>query len=160
MTSAFELWGDLSKELNHQILEAAYVHEKRLYRHAVQDLSGALRKRPQLILEIPRGQRHELFQPLLALPHFDTLGYNLVINWLGTCCTAMLVDFLDAAGVAHNGKGTAEEFPESVPVARLEKACTLLYGKYPPEQVTLYLKLFPNITGAVWEGLEKQVRKA
>ena len=159
MIHAFELWGDLSKELNHQILQAAYLNEKRLYRHAVQELSGALRKRPQVILEIPRDQRHELFKPLLALPHFDTLGHNLIINWLGSVHTDMLVDFLDAAGVSHNGKGTAEEFPESVPAAKLEKACALLYGKYPAEEVTLYLKLFPNITGTSWSGLDKQIRK-
>ena len=155
--SAFEVWSTLSEELNHEILQAAYLHEKRLYRHAVQDLSQALHKRPQAILEVPRSLRHELFRPMLGLPHFDTLGHNLVINWLGTTKTAMLIDFLDGVGVAHDDKGCAEEFPETVSSGKLEKACDALYKKYPAEEVSLYLNLFPNITGTSW-GLEKFIR--
>ncbi len=156
---AFEIWNTLSKELNHEILQAAYLHEKRLYRQVVEDLSEALRKRPQAILEIPRETRHELFKPLLALPQFNTLGSNLIIQWLGSTHTPMLALFLDTVGVAHDGKGCAESFPKDVEPARLEKACAALYEKYPPEQVSLYLHLFPAITGTAWAGMEKHIQK-
>jgi hypothetical protein len=154
---AFEIWSKLSKELNHEILEVACLNEKRLYRHAVQDLSEALRRRPQMILELPRTARHELFQPLLGLPQYDVLGHNLIINWLRVEGESMLVTFLDEVGVGHDGHGCADEFPESMDAAKVEKACKALYEKFPAEKVSLYLQVFPNITGVDW-GVEKFIK--
>jgi hypothetical protein len=155
---AFEIWPKLSKELNHEILEVACLNEKKLYRHAVQDMSAMLRKRPQVILELPRATRHELFQPLLGMPQFDVLGHNLVINWLRISGEPMLVAFLDGVGLKHDGHGCAEEFPESVDASKVEQACKSLYDKFPAEKVGVYLQLFPNITGVDW-GTEKFVKK-
>ncbi|MDR1146087.1 MAG: hypothetical protein LBK71_08140 [Verrucomicrobiales bacterium] len=154
---AFEIWPKLSKELNHEILETACLHEKRLYRHTVQDLSEAMRKRMPAVLELPRATRHELFQPLLGWSKFDVLGHNLVINWLRVAGEPMMVAFLDAVEVRHDGRGCTENFPATVAAAKLATACQLLYEKFPAEKVTLYLQLFPNISGVRW-GLEQHLK--
>jgi hypothetical protein len=154
---AFEIWPKLSKELNHEILEAAYLSGKPLYRHAVQELSEVLRKRPQVVLGLPRAARHELFLPLLGLPQFDVLGSNLAINWLRASGVPMLAAFLDEVGVEHDGRGCSENFPGSVDAARVERACMALYGRFPAEKVSFYLQLFPRITGTRW-GVERFAR--
>ncbi|MDR2462434.1 MAG: hypothetical protein LBD30_01485 [Verrucomicrobiales bacterium] len=156
---AFELWAGLSKELNHEIFEAACLNEKRLYRHAVEELSEGLRRRPQVVLELPRAARHELFQPLMGLRQFDTLGFNLVINWLRKKYEPLLVRFMDGVGAEHDGHGCAEVFPQKVPAAKLERACQSLYEQFPEEAVTFYLRLFSNITGTDW-GVEQFVKTA
>ena len=148
----------LSKELNHEILEVACLNEKRLYRHAVQDLSEVLRKRPQIILELPRVARHELFRPLLGLPQFDLLAGNLVVNWLRVSGEPMMVAFLDELGIAHDGHGCVEVFPAEVEEQRVAAACGMLYERFDAEQVGLYLRLFAGISGVDW-GVERLVRE-
>lgn len=153
-----ELWSGLSPELNHEILEAAYEGEKKLYRRVVQDLGAHLRRRPNLLLNMPRAQRHQLFLPLLGLPQCDLLAQNLVMHWLGSTQTPMLIRFLDLSGVAHDGQGFAEEFPQAVPDPKLKTAVETLYAEFDPEKVSLYLRLFPSLTGAAWENLGPLVR--
>ncbi|MDR1191731.1 MAG: hypothetical protein LBK60_08755 [Verrucomicrobiales bacterium] len=158
---AYEIWPGLSEALNHELLEAACLRDKRLYRKAVQDLGAALHKRAHQLLELPRAARHELLRAPLGLAKFDTLGYNLIINWLRGAGEPMLVMFLDGLGIAHDGHGCAEKFPEALADARLEQACRVLYERFPAEQATLYLRVFPNITGVAWGvEVEKFVRPA
>jgi len=155
---AYQVWTTLPGPLNHEIWQSVYLQDKKLYRLAVQDMAEALRKRPQALLELPREARHELFRPLMGLPQFDVLGHNLVIKWLGSTRQAMLVDFLDALGIPHDGNGCAEQFPETMTVARLKKAIAALYAKHDAPAVSLYLHLFPSICGVNWPGLADHIQ--
>ena len=147
----YELWTTLSPALNHEILDAAYRHDKRLYREVVREAGEALRKREQLLLEMPRAERHELFRPLLGTPGFSTQDNNLVINWLRRDGVPMMALFLDTLGIPHDGEGCVERFPESVDEARLTKACATLYEKFPADRVSFYLRLFPGLSGTEWK---------
>jgi hypothetical protein len=155
-----ELWSGLSPELNHEILESAYEGEKKLYRRVVQDLGAHLRKRPNLLLNLPRAERHQLFKPLLGMPHCDLLAQNLIMHWLGSTQSPLLVRFLDLTGVEHDGEGFAESFPELVEDARLKKAVETLYTEFDAEKVSLYLALFPSLTGAPWDNLAPLIRES
>jgi len=58
-----ETWSEISESLNHQIIEAAYLHDKSLYRRLNQEMAKGLRKRTKGVLEMPRAQRHALYRP-------------------------------------------------------------------------------------------------
>jgi hypothetical protein len=155
---AFEAWKEVTPRLNHEVLEAAYAHEKKLYRRLVQEMAQNLRKRPQMLLDMPRAERHVLFHTLLALPHFDLLAQNLIILWLSKTQVPMMTAFLDALGISHDGKGCAEKFPDQVETERLRAAVDGLYSTFPPDAVGLYLRVMDRISGVDWPELPGLVR--
>jgi len=157
---AHEAWKEVTPELNHEVLEAAYVHDKKLYRRLVQEMAQNLRKRPQMVLEMPRRERHAFFYPLLQLPHFDLHAQNLVIVWLAETQAPMMAAFLDALGIAHDGKGYADGFPEAVDEARLKQAVAGLYEGFPKDAVGLYLRVLDRVSGVEWPGLPALVQAA
>lgn len=157
---AYEAWKEVTLDLNHEVLEAAYVHEKKLYRRLVQEMAQNLRKRPQMLLEMPRRERHAVFYPLLQLPHFDLTAQNLIIVWLSKTKAPMMTAFLDALGIAHDGKGYADEFPETVDEAGLKRAVEELYDKFPHDAVGLYLRVLDRVSGVAWPALPALVHSS
>lgn len=155
---AHEAFQSMPAELNHEVLDAACLNDKKLYRRLMNDMAANLRKRPQALLALPRRERHVLFQPLLGLPQFDVLAQNLVINWLAETQVALMTAFLDTVGIAHDGKGYAEAFPESVDDAKLRGAVDALYAKFPEPAVTLYLGVMDRISGVQWPNLAGLIR--
>jgi len=144
-------WGELSPELNHRILECAYLNDKTLYRKLNRELSQGLRKRPKQLLEMPRRQRHELFQPLLSIPVYLVLAQNTAINWLTHDGNELMVTFLDALEIAHDGRGCSERFPDDVDEKKLTAAMEKLMQGENPEAAAFYLSIFPDISGTRWE---------
>ncbi|MFH1066694.1 MAG: hypothetical protein V1746_02170 [bacterium] len=155
---AYEIWGELSPSLNHAVLEAAYVHQKKLYRNLVQDAAQHLHQRPQRLLETPRNERHAQFQPLLASPAFYMLSQNLLLNWLLQSESAMMAAFLDALRIAHDGQGCASDFPEKIDDTLLTDAVAKLYEKFDAEKIRFYLKTFDSVAGVNWPSLQKLIR--
>jgi hypothetical protein len=144
--------------LNHEVLDAACLHDKKLYRRLMNDMAANLRKRPQALLALPRTERHVLFQPLLGLPQFDVLAQNLLIVWLGATQKEMMAAFLDALSIRHDGNGYAEGFPESVEDGVLRTAVDGLYARFPAPAVSLYLGVMDRISGVRWPNLSGLVR--
>lgn len=156
---ATELWAVLSADLNHEILETSYINEKKLYRRVVEDLAANLRKKPSIILETPRLLRHELFRPLLQLPHFHVVTQNLMILWLARTQVPMMTTFLDSLEIKHDGKGSVDVFPESVDKTKLAQAVTILYNSFPEEKVTAYLSVLDSVAGVNWPDLVPLIKK-
>jgi hypothetical protein len=157
---AIEFWGTISPSLNQEILETAYLHEKKLYRRVVDDLAANLRKRPKMILEMPRAARHELFRPLLALPAFHLITQNLMIHWLATSQVALMNAFLDVLGIKHDGAGSVDAFPEKVEKSKLSAAVEKLYQDFESDKVTAYLSVFDSISGVEWADLNSLIKKS
>lgn len=157
---AIEFWSTISPALNQEILETAYLNEKKLYRRVVEDLAANLRKRPKVILEMPRQARHELFRPLLQLPNFHVITQNLFIHWLATTQVPLMNAFLDALDIKHDGAGSVDSFPETIEKSRLSAAVDKLYAGFEQEKVTAYLSVFDSISGVNWTDLEALIRKS
>lgn len=155
---AYEVWGELSPTLNHSVLEAAYTHQKKLYRNLVQDAAKHLHQRPQRLLEVPRNERHAQFQTLLASPAFYMLSQNLLLNWLLQSESAMMVALLDALHIPHDGQGCSSDFPEKIDDALLKEAVAKLYEKFDAEKVRFYLKTFDSVADVNWPSLQTLIR--
>jgi hypothetical protein len=148
-----EAWAALDSALNHEVLDCACLEDKKLYRRVVQEMSKNLRRRPQMLLGMPRPARHELFRPLLGLPQFETLAQNLAIRWLRERRKGMMVSFLDTLGVVHDGAGMAESFPETMEEKKLLEGARALAAAHGKEAVFFYLNIFDQICGVEWPGL-------
>jgi len=154
---ACELWKDLTPELHHELLEAVYLNNKKLYRNIVGQMAKNLRSRPERLLETPRTERHLLFQPILALPQFHLITQNILMDWLRHTQTPLLVHFLDALGIPHDGTGCTDTFPSQLDDSKLPAAVESLYASFPKDHVTLYLKTFDAVTGVDCPKLQELV---
>jgi hypothetical protein len=155
---AFETWNDFSEELNHQILDAAYTHNKKMYKNLLNDAAGVLNKRPTVVQEIPRKERHQLFKPFLGNPAFGLVSQNLLLNWLAFTQRDMIIEFLDLMNISHDGQGYVDNFPEVVDEKKLKSTVDALYKKYPKENVNAYLKAFDSITGQQWKQIDPLIQ--
>ena len=66
----------------------------------------------------------------------------------------MLIDFLDAIGISHDGEGSVDELPDELDQATLQNGVDLLFEKYPEEEAALYLKVFQQQTEEGWPELQ------
>ncbi|MEM1158205.1 MAG: hypothetical protein AAF649_00230 [Verrucomicrobiota bacterium] len=154
-----EVWSELSPELNHRVLESGYLNDKTLYRKLNREMAKGLGKRPKGLLEMPRKERHALYQPLLGMPIYMVMAQNLTITWLSHEAASLLTTFLDQLGIEHDGKGCAENFPEEVSKAKLIKAMNSLMHESDKEGALFYLSIFPDISGVEWKAYDKALEE-
>jgi len=77
---------------------------------------------------------------------------GLIRGWLMKNEQQMLIDFLDALGIAHK-EGTVDNLPETVDDEKLKAAVEGLLGKHPKEKVTVYLHAFDEMNEVQWANL-------
>lgn len=131
--------------------------ERPAYRALVQSLSAARKLRPQYVLEKSRQAQLDWVSAQLQLrQHAHLLEQTLQI-WLIKSQTAMLVSFLDALGVAHDGKGQVEELPDSIDAEKAKQAIAAILKDHPAEHVALYVHLFQTQRPGGWPGLSEAI---
>ena len=143
----------MSSGLALQILEHTHEANKELYRAALASVAEMRKVRPLFFERAPRAQRHAEMVSAMGRPRLELTAANLIREWLMKKKNAMLCDFLDALGVAHK-EGAAEELPASMDDAKLRSAVDTLLGKYPAEEVAVYLNAFYSMNDVRWPNLE------
>ncbi len=150
-----EIYQRISPDLNESLLSALFASDKPAYKATLTALGNQRKLRPIYLERKPRGERHVWMQQALGQKVSDEIALNLLQFWLLTSQQPMLVDFLDALGIEHDGKGAVEEMPESPDKEKLTAAIEPLLGKYPHENVTVYLHTFQSMNDPVWEPLNE-----
>jgi hypothetical protein len=153
MLTSHELIGFMSPNLALEILTYAYESDKPLYHATLNAVAEARKLRPVYFERQPRTQRHAAMLATLAMPALEMVTANLIRGWLLKKYKAMLIDFLDALGIAHK-EGVVDELPANVPDDQLRAAVDVLVTKYPPEVVTVYLNAFNEMNEVEWPNLK------
>jgi hypothetical protein len=153
MLTSHELIGFMSPALALEILTYAYESDKQLYRAVLAAVAEARKVRPVFLERQPRAQRHAAMLGTLARPALDMVTGNLIRTWLLKKHNAMLVDFLDALGIAHK-EGVVENLPAAMDDAKLHSAVETLLAKHPPEVVAVYLNAFNDMNEVEWPNLK------
>ena len=153
MLTSHELLGFMSPALGLEILTFAYESDKPLYRTTLGAVAEARKLRPVFLERQPRAQRHAAMLSTLSKPSLELVTANLIRTWLLKKYKTMLVDFLDALGIAHKD-GVVDELPESMEDAKLQAAVDALLAKYPPEVVAVYLNAFNEMNEVEWKNLK------
>lgn len=156
MLTAHELFGFMSASLAHQILDFAFTEDKDLYRLTVNAVAESRKLRPAFLERKPRQERHADLATSLAKPRLDLYAGNLIRGWLVKKHAAMLADFLNALGVAHKD-GVVDELPATVADGTLDAAIEVLLGKYPKEEVIVYLNAFYSMNEVHWLNLKTRL---
>ena len=153
MLTSHEILGFMSPALALEILTYAHETDKPLYRATLSAVAEARKLRPVFLERQPRAQQHAIMLTTLARPALEAVTGNLIRTWLLKKHKQMLVDFLDALGIAHQ-EGVVEELPETMDEAKVRPAVEALLAKYPPEAVAVYLHAFTGMNEAEWPGLK------
>lgn len=153
MLTSHELLGFMSPGLGLEILTYAYESDKALYRTTLAAVAEARKLRPVFLERQPRTQRHAAMLASLSKPSLELVTANLIRTWLLKKYKTMLVDFLDALGVAHKD-GVVDDLPASMEDAKLQAAVDKLLAKYPAEAVAVYLNAFNEMNEVEWANLK------
>jgi hypothetical protein len=154
---AHQLLQAISPELRQQILSYLQNDERPAYRAVINSLTGQRKLRPQFILEKSRAQQAEWVLAQICTKHNDPIAEQLLQIWLLKSQPTMLTTFLDAVGIAHDGKGQVEDLPDEIPEDKATAGIDALLAAFPAEQVALYLHMFQLQRPGGWDGLNKAI---
>jgi len=105
------------------------------------EVARSLHFRPQAIRKLPMEQRAKRARSLIEANRSTDLAYEIVGGYLLKTRRDLVTGFLDATGVKHE-EGMIEDVDGAKPAkAKIAPAIADLDGKFPPEDVTLYLVL-------------------
>jgi len=155
--NAQQLLQAIGPELRQQILSYIQTDERPAYRTVIQTLAGQRKLRPQFILEKSRAQQAEWLLNQLMVKTNEPMAEQILQIWLLKSQGAMLVTFLDAVGIPHDGKGQVEDLPEEITEDKAKAGIEALLATYPPKQVALYLHMFQLQKPEGWPGLTKAI---
>ncbi len=150
---ASEIFAQLSPTLAGQVLTHLQESDKPAYRMAIQTLAAQRKLRPVFVERKPRPERHAWMQAALSKPASDQIAVNFLQLWLMGAQSAMLCDFLDSLGIAHEENGAIDQLPPCPPAPQLQAAIDALLEKHPPEAVAVYLHCFHAMDIAGWPAL-------
>jgi hypothetical protein len=153
MLTSHELIGFMSPNLALEIITYTYESDKPLYHATLNAVAEARKLRPVYFERQPRTERHAAMIATLSKPSLEMVTANLIRGWLLKKYKAMLIDFLDALGIAHK-EGVVDDLPASVPDDKLRAAVDVLVSKYQPEVVTVYLNAFNDMNEVEWPNLK------
>lgn len=156
MFTSHELLGFMSPALALDILTYTFENDKPLYRATLGAVAEARKLRPVFLERQPKPQRHAAMLAILARPALDMVTGNLIRAWLLKKHKAMLVDYLNALGIAHK-EGVVEEIPTTMDDEKLRTAVEALLAKHPPETVAVYLHAFNEMNEQEWPNLTKML---
>jgi len=153
MLKSHELLGFMSPDLANDILNYAFESDKPTYKAVMNGIAEARKIRPVFLERQPRPQRHALMIATLSRPGLDQVAGSLIRAWLVKKQKALLVDFLNALGIANN-EGVVDDLPATVDDTKLKAAIEAILAKHNPEVVAVYLNAFNDMNEASWANLK------
>jgi hypothetical protein len=150
----------LSPALQTEIMSYLHKETKEAFRTSLFQVGAQRKLRPQYFQRKTPAEREAWLLGTLKLKMYDGVTEQILQLWLLKAKEKMIVDFLDAAGIKHDGKGQVDDLPETLDAKQVKAGIDAMLKEHPPEHVSLYLHVFQlQRTGgwpAVAEALEKR----
>jgi hypothetical protein len=147
----------MSPALAVRIIEYTHDNNKELYRSALAAVAEARKLRPAFLERTPRASRHAGMVSILARPRLELIAANVLREWLMKQQILMLTDFLNALGIPHKD-GAVDDLPATIDDEKLRAAVDGLLGKYPAEEIAIYLNAFYTMNDVHWPNLESMLK--
>ena len=149
-----EIFQHMSPALAAEILGYLQKTQTPVFKSVVQTLASQRNLRSVFVERKPPNERYTWIKSALGRKSADTLAAHLLQAWLLGAQKAMLCDFLDSLGIAHDPDGTVEQLPDSPPKERLREVIDQLLSKHPRETLAIYLHAFHDMDStASWPPL-------
>lgn len=147
----------IGPELRAQIMTYLQTDQRAAYKAVIDSLAPQRRLRPSFILEKSRAKQAEWLLDQLTSKSNEEVTAQIFQIWLLKGQEQMLITFLDAAEIAHDGKGEVTELPEEITDANAEAAVTAMLAQFPAKQVALYLHMFQQQRPGGWASITKAI---
>ena len=155
--TATRVWGALPPDVRAEAARAVYGRDREdpaARRLADAAIAAALRFREVAVQKLPVERR---VAHLARLPHPDeSLASSLLLALHLGGRRAMLAAFLDALGIAHEDGVIRDAAHLEPPSAEaLSSACSVLFRRFPRDDVEIYLASLLALDPETWRGLRK-----
>jgi hypothetical protein len=140
--TAIQLLQAIGPELRNEIISYLQTEQRPAYRAVIQNLATARKLRPVYVQSKSKAEQAAWLLEQMRLRTNEEVTAQILQIWLLKGQSQMLVTFLDAAGIPHNGEGEVEELPEDIAEDKAEAGVSALLAAYPEKNVALYLHMF------------------
>lgn len=147
----------IGPELREQIMTYMQTDQRAAYKAVIDSLAPARKLRPAFILEKSRAKQAEWLLEQLNTKSNEEVTAQIFQIWLLKGQAKMLITFLDAAEIEHDGKGEVTELPEEITDTKAEASVTALLAQFPAKQVALYLAMFQQQRPGGWPSITKAI---
>jgi hypothetical protein len=145
-----EILARISPDLVQEIFAYLLEHEKPFYKAAIQQLATQGKLRPIFIERKPKPLRHLWLRDALSRKGSSELAIQVLQIWLLGAHRNLIMQFLDALGIPHDGKGIIDELPPEPQRPTLEAGVTQVLGDHHPEVVAVYLHAMQAMEDRGW----------
>ena len=118
---------------------------------AVGAIAGHMKFRPKSVISLPLDRKAKYLASLPVMP--DTIAARALVSYHLEHQRAMMGSFLDALGISHENGLISEETVAKPDAGKLRDAAADLAGKYPQDDVSLYLSTLVSQDPDTWGGL-------
>lgn len=151
---ACEIFQQISPALGTEIVRYLRTDLKEVYRAAVATLAQQKKLRPEFVQKKPGDQQIAWILDSLRFKVSEAVGEQILQVWLMKAESPMLVTFLDALDIPHDGNGGIDgDIPKDFNPIKTKAAVTTLFDKHPAEKASLYLQIFQLQQAGGWPSL-------
>lgn len=151
---ACDIFRQISPDLGSEIIRYLKSDLKEVYRATLTTLAQQKKLRPEFIQKKPGDQQIAWILDALRFKTSEAVGEQVLQVWLMKAEGPMLVTFLDAMGIPHDGQGGIDgEIPKDFDPAKVRSAVTTLLDQHPAEKASVYLHIFQLQQPGGWPSL-------
>lgn len=140
--NAYQIFQQIDPELATEIFTYLRKDEKKTYQGLVASLTEQRKLRPIFILKKTPADQIAWLYKMARMKMANGIDEHVLQMWLLNQQRDLLIDFLNAMEIEHDGEGSVDNLPESLDADKLSAAVDQLIGKHPQEIVKIYLHVF------------------
>lgn len=145
----------MTSETSHAITGWLRETEKAVFQSALASLAAQRKLRPIFVARKTKTEQIAWMAEQLKSRLNEAIGENLLQIWLMKGRPAMLISFLNALGVTHDGQGGIEgDIPAQLDSAKIKAGADALLAAHSAEEVAIYLNLFQLQQMGGWPELQ------
>ncbi len=148
--TAHEIFQRASPERSAEVLRYFRENEREAYRSALSSLAAQRKLRPVFIQKKTADAQIAWIVGMLKIKGNEALGAQLLQIWLMKGQPALLIAFLDEAGIAHDGEGGVDDLPETLDQAKVTAGVDRVLADFPADLVAIYLHVFQHQRPGGW----------
>ena len=149
------LFQRIPEELSSAIVHYLRSEEREVFKSTLSALAAERRLRPVFIQKRPLEAQLSWMKESLKLRSSESIAEQVLQVWLLKSKKDMVVGFLEAMGIEHDGDGSVEELPGEIDGEKLKAGVEVMLGNHSVDEVKLYLHMFQGQRPGGWEALAK-----
>ena len=149
------LFQRIPDDLTSAIVDYLRNEEREVYKSTLATLATGRRLRPVFIQKRPLEGQISWMKQSLKMKNAESIAEQVLQVWLLKSKKDMVIGFLDAVGIEHDGDGSVEELPEEIDLKKLQAGVEKMLEANTVDEVKLYLHMFQSQRPGGWETLGK-----